>query len=87
MGASCIVGAKEQPEEREAPSVIPGKVENENNTPHNRAENIAQTTEHENRNSAEDPFQPVFQILQQLEQEDPKLASQGARLLGLYRRM
>ena len=36
---------------------------------------------------AADPFQPVLEILQRLEQEDPKLASQAARLLGLYRRM
>lgn len=29
----------------------------------------------------------MLEILQRLEKEDPKLASQGTRLLGLYRRM
>ncbi|KAJ5117631.1 hypothetical protein N7448_011263 [Penicillium atrosanguineum] len=37
--------------------------------------------------AAADPFRPVLEALQRLEQEDPQLASQGARLLGLFRRM
>ncbi|KAJ5642636.1 hypothetical protein N7490_006636 [Penicillium lividum] len=37
--------------------------------------------------AAADPFGPVLETLKRLEQEDPKLASQGARLLGLFRRM
>ncbi|KAJ5642523.1 hypothetical protein N7490_006523 [Penicillium lividum] len=36
---------------------------------------------------AADPFEPVLETLQRLEREDPKLASQGARLLGLFRRV
>lgn len=34
-----------------------------------------------------EPFQPVLEILKQLEEEDPKLAFQAARLVGLYRRL
>ncbi|KAJ5034827.1 hypothetical protein NUH16_006272 [Penicillium rubens] len=36
---------------------------------------------------AADPFEPVLETLQRLEREDPKLASQGARLLGFFRRV
>ncbi|CAG8018721.1 hypothetical protein DTO013E5_10224 [Penicillium roqueforti] len=36
---------------------------------------------------AVEPFQPVLEILKQLEEEDPKLAFQAARLVGLYRRL
>jgi hypothetical protein len=36
---------------------------------------------------AVEPFQPVLKILKQLEEEDPKLAFQAARLVGLYRRL
>ncbi|OQD94892.1 hypothetical protein PENSOL_c023G10806 [Penicillium solitum] len=36
---------------------------------------------------AAEPFQPVLEILKQLEEEDPKLAFQAARLVGLYRRL
>ena len=34
-----------------------------------------------------DPFGPILETLEQLERADPKLASQGARLLGLFRRV
>ncbi|KAJ5982109.1 hypothetical protein N7451_012209 [Penicillium sp. IBT 35674x] len=33
---------------------------------------------------AADPFEPVLETLQRLEREDPKLAFQGARLLGPF---
>ncbi|CAG8244125.1 unnamed protein product [Penicillium salamii] len=36
---------------------------------------------------AAEPFQPVLEVLKQLEEEDPKLAFQAARLVGLYRRL
>ncbi|KAF3004646.1 hypothetical protein E8E15_000220 [Penicillium rubens] len=36
---------------------------------------------------AADPFEPVLEALQRLEQEDPKLAFQSARLLSLFRRV
>ena len=35
----------------------------------------------------DDPFRPILETLAHLEQEDPKLASQAARLLGLFRRV
>jgi hypothetical protein len=34
-----------------------------------------------------EPFQRVLSVLANLERDDPKLAFQGARLLGLYRRL
>ncbi|KAI2791677.1 hypothetical protein POX_c04545 [Penicillium oxalicum] len=39
------------------------------------------------RNLAVEPFQPVLNTLERLEREDPKLALQAARLVGLYRRV
>lgn len=34
-----------------------------------------------------DPFGPILETLEQLERADPKLASQGTGLLGLFRRV
>ena len=34
-----------------------------------------------------EPFQPVLEALADLERDDPKLAFQAARLVGLYRRL
>ena len=34
-----------------------------------------------------DPFQPVVEMLQRLDQDDPKFAAQASRLVGLYRRL
>ncbi|CAG8248060.1 unnamed protein product [Penicillium salamii] len=34
-----------------------------------------------------DIFQPIIESLEQMEREDPKLAIQVARLVGLYRRL
>ncbi|KAJ6126377.1 hypothetical protein N7523_001989 [Penicillium sp. IBT 18751x] len=36
---------------------------------------------------ATEPFQPVLEALAHLDRDDPKLAFQGARLVGLYRRL
>lgn len=37
--------------------------------------------------SAEEPFRPLVRELQRLDDEDPQLAAQAARLVGLYRRL
>ncbi|KAJ5240468.1 uncharacterized protein N7469_002059 [Penicillium citrinum] len=41
----------------------------------------------EELSEATEPFQPIFKLLAELEQDDPKLAFQAARILGLYRRL
>jgi hypothetical protein len=41
----------------------------------------------EEQTSAAEPFQPILQLLAELERDDPKLAFQAARILGLYRRL
>ncbi|CAG7957140.1 unnamed protein product [Penicillium salamii] len=46
-----------------------------------------QPSDIEKNELAVEPFQPVLEILKQLEEEDPKLAFQAARLVGLYRRL
>ncbi|KAG0156966.1 hypothetical protein PDIDSM_4149 [Penicillium digitatum] len=43
--------------------------------------------EGEKRALATEAFQPVIETLERMEQEDPKLATQAARLVGLYRRL
>ncbi|KAJ6058286.1 uncharacterized protein N7446_007914 [Penicillium canescens] len=43
--------------------------------------------EGEKRALAAEAFQPVIESLERMEQEDPKLAIQAARLVGLYRRL
>lgn len=43
---------------------------------------------HDSKNSwAAEPFQPVLDIIDRLDHDDPKLAAQAARLVGLYRRL
>ena len=34
-----------------------------------------------------EPFQPILEVIANLERDDPKLAFQAARLVGLYRRL
>ncbi|KAJ5569052.1 hypothetical protein N7450_011538 [Penicillium hetheringtonii] len=41
----------------------------------------------EERSEATEPFQPIFKMLAELEQDDPKVAFQAARILGLFRRL
>ena len=43
--------------------------------------------EEEKRILAVEPFQPVIETLTRLEQDDPKTAAQGARLVSLLRRL
>lgn len=43
--------------------------------------------EEEKRFLAVEPFRPVIETLRRLEQDDPKAAAQGARLVSLYRRL
>ncbi|CAG7981852.1 unnamed protein product [Penicillium nalgiovense] len=39
------------------------------------------------RTLATEPFQPILQVLADLERDDPKFAFPAARLVGLYRRL
>ncbi|KAJ5300275.1 hypothetical protein PENANT_c137G05913 [Penicillium antarcticum] len=48
---------------------------------------ISSASEGEKRALATEAFQPAIEILERMEQEDPKLAIQAARLVGLYRRL
>jgi hypothetical protein len=43
--------------------------------------------EEEKRKLAIEPFRPVIETLTRLEQDNPKAAAQGARLVSLYRRL
>ncbi|KAI2734105.1 hypothetical protein DTO013E5_10176 [Penicillium roqueforti] len=43
--------------------------------------------EGEKRALATEAFQPVIETLERMEQEDPKLATQAAPLVGIYRRL
>ncbi|CAG7998914.1 unnamed protein product [Penicillium salamii] len=48
---------------------------------------ISSASEGEKHTMATEAFQPVIETLERMEQEDPKLATQAARLVGLYRRL
>ncbi|CAI7600295.1 unnamed protein product [Penicillium pancosmium] len=48
---------------------------------------VSQRPADEEQTSAAEPFQPILQLLAELERDDPKLAFQAARILGLYRRL
>jgi hypothetical protein len=47
----------------------------------------SQSQADEEQHSAAEQFQPILQLLAELEQDDPKLGFQAARILGLYRRL
>ncbi|KAJ5976613.1 hypothetical protein N7481_010320 [Penicillium waksmanii] len=48
---------------------------------------VSQPPADEEQTPAAEPFQPILQLLTELERDDPKLAFQAARILGLYRRL
>lgn len=48
---------------------------------------MPQLVDSEKHTLSVEPFRPVIEMLQRLDQEDPKFAAPAARLVGLYRRL
>ncbi|OQD82985.1 hypothetical protein PENSOL_c167G01343 [Penicillium solitum] len=72
--------------DREAPPCTQTSSTEDAPTPGHKVQQLKRDTAKDKL--AVEPFQPVLEILKQLEEEeDPKLAFQAARLVGLYRRL